>query len=87
MNQIIEGTLNNILNNKSELFKERIKICKECKLYKEHSTFGMICNNRLYLNPNTNEISKSAKNGFKKGCGCLLASKTRVISAKCPINK
>lgn len=87
MNQIIEGTLNNMFNVKEGLFKERIEICKKCKLFKKHPTFGMVCNSKLYLNPTTDEISKTSKKGFKKGCGCILSSKTRVAGAKCPINK
>ncbi|MDA3856317.1 MAG: hypothetical protein PF569_08720 [Candidatus Woesearchaeota archaeon] len=87
MNQIIKGTLNNMFNAKEDLFRKRIEICKECKLFKEHSTFGMVCNNKLYLNPITDEVSKTAKKGFKKGCGCILSSKTRVEHAKCLINK
>ena len=86
MNQIIEGTLNNILKKEQSLFEQRIKICKQCKLYKEHITLGAICNHKLYIN-DKDEISTTPKEGFKKGCGCILRSKTRVINAKCPINK
>lgn len=86
MNQIIEGTLNNIFKKEQSLFEQRIKICKQCRLYKEHITFGAICNHMLYIN-DKDEISATPREGFKKGCGCILRSKTRVVNAKCPINK
>jgi hypothetical protein len=87
MNQIIEGTINNLFNKQESLFNKRIKICEKCKLYIDHPTFGPLCNNRLFINPITDEISNTKKEGFKKGCGCILRSKTRVVNAKCPINK
>lgn len=85
-NQIIEGTINNILNKRNELYNERIKICKECPLVMQ-GMFGEECNPRLWLNPETNKISKKKIDGYVTGCGCLLRSKTRVESAKCPANK
>lgn len=87
MEQLIEGTLKNIFNREEELYKERIAVCKKCVLYKKHKVFGAICNNHLYVNPNTDETSLHPKKDFLKGCGCILRSKCRVIEAKCPINK
>jgi hypothetical protein len=87
INHIVKGTVNNILNKEVDLYNERIKICKECKLYLATGIVGPICNPNLYLNTKTNEISKTAKIGFKRGCGCLLASKTRVKETKCLLNK
>lgn len=85
--QIVEGTYNNLTNKKVDLFKERIGICRQCKLMKMDKTFGETCNSRLYLNPETDEVSTEAKPGFFRGCGCVMGSKTRVQSAKCPAGK
>ena len=87
INQIIEGHYRNLIDSNSNLMEERIKICKTCKLYKADSPLGEICNNKLYLNPKTDEVSYFKKEGFKQGCGCMLRAKTRIVDAKCPINK
>lgn len=85
--QIIEGTLNNLTDKKRDLFEERMKICRECKLMRKDITFGEICNSRLYLNPETDEVRRKPAPGFHRGCGCVLGSKTRVKRAKCPAKK
>ena len=84
--QIIEGTVNNILNKQEELFKERIEICRTCPLLLI-GMFGEECNPGLWMNPNTLEISTKAKEGFIHGCGCILRSKTRVKDAVCPLKR
>jgi len=87
ISQIINGTYKNLLNKDEELYKERIAICHKCKLLKKDKIFGEVCNSTLYLNPATNEISKTAKPGFRHGCGCVLGSKTRVEDTECPLGK
>lgn len=88
ISQIIEGTVNNFLNKNADLYKERIAICFKCKLLIRDEVFGDLCNNKLYLNPMTNETSTTDDGiGFKKGCGCILSSKTRVKEATCPVGK
>lgn len=84
---IIEGTINNLLDINESLYNKRIKICRECKLYKIHPSFGPICNNRLYLNPETDKISIIPKEGYIRGCNCLLESKCRVENASCKHKK
>lgn len=64
-----------------------MEICLKCKLKTHSSLFGDVCNGELYLNPATNETSEIEKPGFKQGCGCILASKTRVKDAHCPAKK
>ena len=86
ISQIIEGTINNILNKKESLYNERIKICRKCPLI-TNGIFGEECNPTLWINPNTNELSKKRKQGFVNGCGCVLRSKTRLESARCPIGR
>ena len=46
-----------------------------------------VCNANLYLNPKTNDISTNPKEGYKKGCGCLLSSKIPNSKQKCPAGK
>lgn len=75
------------MNKDEDLYKKRIAICHECKLFWKDKLFGEVCNSSLYLNPITNETSKIKLPGFKHGCGCVLASKCRVKEAHCPLNK
>jgi len=85
--QILKGTYNNLLNKEQELFKTRMIICKECKLYKADGVFGAECNSKLYLNPKTDETSFKPKEGYVKGCSCILRSKTRSLDSHCPAKK
>lgn len=85
--QVIEGSINNILKRKENLYIKRMLICKQCKLYKVDNIFGAMCNSSLYLNPITDELSKKEKIGYKQGCGCILGSKNRVPESHCPVDK
>lgn len=85
--QIVKGTINNLLNKEDQLYNSRIAICKKCKLYKADGIFGPKCNEKLYLNPNTNETSTVPRSGYYKGCACVLSSAARVIDKKCPLGK
>ena len=87
VNHIVKGTINNVLNKEQDLYNERIRICKSCKLYISDGIIGPRCNPYLYLNTKTDEISKTQKIGFKRGCGCLINSKARVKESKCPLGK
>jgi len=87
INQIAEGFYNNLTGKKEDLYEQRIKICGKCKLFRKDSMFGGVCNSRLYLNPETEEVSRVRKEGFYRGCGCVLKSKGRVESAHCPAKK
>ena len=46
---IIDGHVNEMFNANEGLYEERMKICKECPLYKE-TPVGPICNPKLYIN-------------------------------------
>lgn len=81
--QIIQGTINNFLDKNPELYQERIAICKQCPLL---NSLG-VCDPLLYLNPQTGEVSRSKKEGFVRGCSCVMSSKTRVPNAKCVAGK
>lgn len=77
-----DGTLKDL--NK-EVSEKRMKICRACPLYT--IKFGGTCNSKLYLNPNTGEVSPFPKNGFIKGCGCVLQKKTLDPIGGCPAGK
>lgn len=83
--QIVEGTVNNILNRNEDLSIERKKICYECPIFSRN--LGGQCDHNLWLNPDTNDVSLVEKEGYFKGCGCIINSKTRAKSAKCPAGK
>lgn len=61
---------------------ERMKICKQCALYN-----GGICNSHLYCHPLTNEVSSVPKEGYKRGCGCVIKHKVGMKYASCPLEK
>lgn len=82
---IIQGHINEVFNINEDISKNRLKICYRCPLYS--NKLGGICNNRLWLNRNTGDVSVIMKPGYIKGCGCRLRSKTRLPNAKCPVDK
>ena len=86
ISQIIQGTVNNLMGLEEELCKARLAICSNCPLYVD-SIIGKRCDNTTFLNPKTGEISKKAKSGFFKGCGCVMQSKARLKNVKCPLGK
>lgn len=63
----------------------RMEICMECPLYTK--LHGGMCNNNLYLNPETNDISYYSKNGYVRGCGCILSHKVVNKNSSCPLKK
>lgn len=83
---IIKGHYNELMNNEEELSKARMKICKECPLFKQ-SEIGALCNSALYLDVETNTATSYKKEGTYKGCGCRLNAKTRATDAECPALK
>lgn len=82
---IVEGHVNEAFNRNEELFEKRMKICKECPLYKE-TPLGPVCNPNLYINE-AGDVSTIRKHGYVKGCSCRLSPKTRAVNAKCIVNK
>jgi hypothetical protein len=84
--QIIEGTVNNVLSRKEEMSKIRMNICKDCPLF-HTNIFGKVCNSEMFINPKTKETSIIKLDGYIRGCGCVLESKTRVKEAACPGGK
>lgn len=82
---IIKGHINEALNLNKDISKERTKICYSCSLYSDN--LGGMCNNKLWMNPLTGDVSTYEKEGYKRGCGCRINAKTRLPNAKCPLGK
>ena len=84
---ILEGHYKEITNKENDLYEKRIAICKKCPLYSVNENIGEICDGSKCWNPNEEilETYSSPKNIC--GCGCRLAAKTRVKSAKCVLSK
>ena len=59
--QIIQGSINNILNAQEDLYLKRIKICRQCKLYILKPFLGGMCNNKLFYNKELDDIKKIQK--------------------------
>lgn len=87
INDIIDGHLKELFNKEEDLSKERLLVCKTCPLYKSDSILGAICNSKLYLNPDTNDISNYPRKGYYNGCNCRLEAKSRLLNGKCPLGK
>lgn len=62
----------------------RLKICEHCGIY---DTERKLCNGSLYINPNNNDVSITAKPGYYKGCSCYIPRKVLNSTAKCPAGK
>lgn len=82
---IANGHLKRITGSNEELSQNRLKICYSCPLYSKR--LGGICNNKLWLNPITGDVSTTKKQGYYRGCGCILDAKTRLPNAVCSAGK
>jgi hypothetical protein len=66
------------------MIEHRSNICKKCPIC---DLDKWVCSSKLYLNPDTNEVSNKEKQGYIKGCGCLLKMKIPNINKHCPTGK
>lgn len=82
---IVKGHINELLDINEDISKNRLQVCYRCPLYSYK--LGGICNSRLWLNPNTGDVSTTQKEGYVRGCNCRLNAKTRLPNATCPANK
>ena len=82
---IANGHVKELFNLNEELSQGRLKICYSCPLYSKK--LGGTCNNKLWLNVNTGDVSIENKPGYKRGCGCRTSAKTRLPNAVCPVGK
>lgn len=86
VSDIIKGHVKELLNRDEALSVERLKICETCPLL-INTLIGPVCNSNMWINPETNETSTTAKNKYIRGCDCRLSAKTRLKDEKCIINK
>lgn len=82
---IVNGHINEFLGLNKDISEERLKVCRKCPLYKD--VFGGVCNPKLWLNPDTLEVSTEEHKGYYKGCGCRVSPKTKLIYAYCPAHR
>lgn len=63
---------------------DRMRICNECPIY---SPSNGRCNSRLWINPETDEVSTKPKAGFIRGCNCVVRVKMKNLNAHCVAGK
>ena len=80
------GHVERLVEAENERSDKRLKICKECPLFTNDPIRGYICDSSKYLNKD-GSVSTIPGKGAKKGCGCRLHSKTRIISESCVLGK
>ena len=81
---ILEGHFNELIKSNQDLSEGRLKICNDCLIFKKDS---FKCNDKLWINPTLNKVSKTQQIGYYQGCGCRLKAKTTVAESICPANK
>ena len=64
--------------------EEREKICSKCPIY---NPIKSVCNPKLWINPDTNDVSTYAKIGYIRGCGCAVKYKMRNLNNHCVAGK
>lgn len=86
ISDILQGHTNELLGLNKNISKTRLAICEKCPLYKQ-TIAGPLCNNKIWIDIKTGDISLTNKQGYKRGCGCRLLAKTTLSYASCPIGK
>jgi|TARA_R110000868_G_scaffold74337_2_gene214922 hypothetical protein len=86
LKEILDGHVNELRSMtgtqdevKEKIFLKRGEICSSCPLKQ-----GNICNSNKFINPETLDVSNTAKSGYARGCGCRLSAKQRSPGSKCP---
>lgn len=83
--KFIKGQVNKMLGLDNDISEGRLRICYQCPLYSQK--FGGLCNNRLWLNVETGDLSLTEKEGYKNGCGCVVRYKVKNTNSICPLGK
>ncbi len=63
---------------------ERMKICSQCPIYNPSKG---VCNPKLWINPQTDDVTTSPKSGYIKGCGCAVKVKMKNLNSHCIAGK
>ena len=66
--------------------QKRLEICKKCALCKS-TEFGLKCDDRKWLDKVNNIASFFKKEGWIRGCGCLLSYRAAKPSSHCVAGK
>lgn len=64
--------------------EERLKICETCPIC---DVVNWICNPKLYIHPESDDIRITPKEGYVKGCGCAILYKYKNPDNHCPAKK
>ena len=83
--KIIKGHVNELLGLNEDISARRMSICLKCPIF--DPAWGGECNKKLWLDPDTNDVSIFKKDGYVQGCGCRLLAKTTIPSERCVANK
>ena len=75
---------NRELNMNEFSIDKRFEICKRCPIY---NPTKQQCNSSLWINPDTDAISTTAKPGFVRGCGCFINVKAKNRNNHCIAGK
>ena len=67
-----------------EFVNERLEICKKCPIALNDKTVGLKCDSRKWVSPDGKESSIFFKEGWTKGCGCIIRFKIAQINNHCP---
>lgn len=82
---IVKGHANELFGLNQDISEQRIEVCKRCPLYS--NKLGGMCNDKLFLDPETGDVSTKKLLGYIQGCGCRLKAKTTLINEECPVGK
>lgn len=83
--KILDDNVNKLLGLDKDYAKIRQKICEACPIFSERH--GGICNSNLWIDPKTDDISFVARDGYIRGCNCILRFKWNDPVGKCVAGK
>lgn len=81
---IAEGWTNYALDRESELSEIRMKVCRKCPLYNNENDR---CDASRCINVKTGKMEMGPGKDIVCGCNCYVSKKSRVLNAKCVLNK
>lgn len=83
---IFDSKVGQLLGLNKDISSGRLSICKKCPLMLNR--YGrLICNDKMWLNPETGDFSTTEKDGYHRGCGCIIMDKIKNINNICPLER
>lgn len=64
--------------------EDRKEICLNCPIF---NPTRQVCNPKLWINPDTNEVSTFPKSGYIRGCNCHVLIKMKNLNNHCVAGK